>query len=175
MAGDASVSPLFWQHWRSQLMLIQLVVPSSLCGPTGSSKRGAASALQAIWGCPAVPNPETPVCISALGGHGTPLQGRGTAALPKHGSRRASKRELQLQTITTSVQTKQGATTAALPIPEIGSAGQRDGGGHFPPSSCQAALPGQCFVRLGVQSAHVLGNCEWQEKAGKGERASLAS
>lgn len=46
--------------------------------------------------------------------------------------RQARKQEPQLQAITASAQTKQGATAAAPPIPEIGSPGQWDQEGDLP-------------------------------------------
>lgn len=51
------VSSPFWQHRLRQLPFIQLVVPSSLCGPFGSSVGGGGvSDLCAIWANPIIPN-----------------------------------------------------------------------------------------------------------------------
>lgn len=76
------VSSPFWQHRLRQLPFIQLVVPSSLCGPFGSSVGGEVSVICVPFG---------PTLLFPTVGHGVNQHtirpwdssvGCGTAALP---------------------------------------------------------------------------------------------
>lgn len=167
------VSSPFWQQQVRQLTFIQLVVPSSLCSPFGSS--GGVDDLRAICTNPIVPKRAgTPVWISTLSGHGTLLWAVALLLYLSlaHGvwaTRSRSCRQLLHPLRLNKGRPQQPADPRGRKCWLVGW------WWTCSPLQPPGSLPGHCFAWPGVQSEHILSNCEWQESVGKGERASLAS